>query len=91
MSAAQVSRRGSIGPDMETATSMAVIAQRSVRCLACGIVYAQPLEGGTAATNPGCPGCGYLGWADTDDPLSRGYERRRSGVDLRLLRSARRD
>ena len=35
----------------------------SVRCLDCGSVYAKPSRGGTAATNPGCPECGYVGWA----------------------------
>jgi predicted nucleic acid-binding Zn-ribbon protein len=34
----------------------------SVSCLECGSVYAKPAGGGTAATNPGCPECGYLGW-----------------------------
>lgn len=35
----------------------------SVRCLECGGVYAKPSAGGTAAMNPGCPDCGYLGWS----------------------------
>ena len=35
---------------------------QSVRCLGCGSVYAKPAGGGTAAMNPGCPDCGYLGW-----------------------------
>ena len=35
----------------------------TVRCLGCEAVYAKPRLGGTAATNPGCPECGYLGWA----------------------------
>ena len=34
----------------------------SVRCLSCGGVYSKPAGGGTAATNPGCPECGYIGW-----------------------------
>jgi len=34
----------------------------SVRCLGCGEVYAKPLGGGTVRANPGCPGCGYVGW-----------------------------
>jgi hypothetical protein len=34
----------------------------SVRCLACGSDYSKPVGGGTAAANPGCPVCGYLGW-----------------------------
>jgi hypothetical protein len=35
----------------------------TVRCLVCDTVYAKPRLGGTAATNPGCPDCGYLGWS----------------------------
>jgi predicted nucleic acid-binding Zn-ribbon protein len=35
---------------------------QSVRCLECGSPYAKPVGGGTAAANPGCPDCGYLGW-----------------------------
>jgi predicted nucleic acid-binding Zn-ribbon protein len=42
----------------------------SVRCLACGALYAKLVDGGTTATNPGCPDCGYLGWRSlTDDSL----------------------
>jgi hypothetical protein len=40
---------------------------QSVRCLACSSTYAKPGGGGTAAMNPGCPECGYLGWS----PVSR--------------------
>jgi len=40
---------------------------QSVRCLACSGIYTKPARGGTAAMNPGCPECGYLGWS----PLSR--------------------
>ena len=35
----------------------------SVRCLECGAVYAKPSGGGTVRENPGCPECGYVGWA----------------------------
>jgi predicted nucleic acid-binding Zn-ribbon protein len=35
----------------------------SVRCLECGAVYAKPQAGGTVHENPGCPDCGYVGWA----------------------------
>jgi hypothetical protein len=35
----------------------------SVRCLECGVVYAKPSAGGTVRENPGCPECGYVGWA----------------------------
>jgi hypothetical protein len=37
-----------------------------VRCLGCGSVYVKPLGEGTAADNPGCPRCGYVGWIPTD-------------------------
>jgi hypothetical protein len=60
----------------------------SVRCLACGSVYAKPARGGTVAANPGCPGCGYLGWLPLALPLKRTRSRRRSGGEtLRLLGS----
>jgi hypothetical protein len=36
---------------------------QSVRCLECAGVYTKPAGGGTAAANPGCPECGYLGWS----------------------------
>jgi hypothetical protein len=42
--------------------SRLLTALESVRCLACTNDYAKPVGGGTAATNPGCPRCGYLGW-----------------------------
>jgi hypothetical protein len=44
-----------------------------VRCLACDSEYAKPVGGGTAAANPGCPECGYLGWR----PVSGRRERLR--------------
>jgi hypothetical protein len=28
-------------------------------------VYAKPTGGGTVQANPGCPDCGYVGWAGT--------------------------
>ena len=40
---------------------------QSVRCLDCGIVYGKPSAGGTLRRNPGCPGCGYLGWLSLTD------------------------
>ena len=39
----------------------------SVRCLSCGALYSKLAAGGTAATNPGCPDCGYLGWRSLND------------------------
>jgi predicted nucleic acid-binding Zn-ribbon protein len=43
----------------------------TVRCLGCGAVYAKPAGGGTAAANPGCPKCGYVGWVTADRDVSR--------------------
>ena len=40
---------------------------QSVRCLDCGIVYGKPSGGGTLTRNPGCPGCGYVGWLSLTD------------------------
>jgi len=34
-----------------------------VCCLACGVRYRKPLSGTVVNSNPGCPACGYLGWA----------------------------
>jgi hypothetical protein len=56
----------------------------SVRCLGCGKEYAKPAGGGTAATNPGCPECGYLGWLG----LRRESPQLHSGEDLRPRRLA---
>jgi hypothetical protein len=47
----------------------------SVSCLDCGSVYSKPAGGGTTATNPGCPDCGYLGWLPVR--LTRGSQPRR--------------
>jgi predicted nucleic acid-binding Zn-ribbon protein len=61
---------GSEGP------SLSVL--ESVRCLECGFVYAKPTGGGTAAKNPGCPECGYVGWLAVSIPFRAPEERRRS-------------
>ena len=55
----------------------------TVRCLACGAVYAKPSEGGTVRENPGCPDCGYVGWAVAASaiPFSDTWTRRHSGAD----------
>jgi hypothetical protein len=45
----------------DEAVRLTVLA--SVRCLACSAVYGKPTNGGTALQNPGCPDCGYMGWA----------------------------
>lgn len=34
-----------------------------VCCLGCGSTYVKPSRGGTVSANPGCPECGYVGWA----------------------------
>jgi hypothetical protein len=54
-------------------THRLLIALESVRCLACSTAYSKPVGGGTAAANPGCPECGYLGW----QPVSGKEERPR--------------
>jgi predicted nucleic acid-binding Zn-ribbon protein len=62
----------------------------SVRCLACGTVYPKPTLHGTAESNPGCPRCGYVGWAPADangeDELTEAREQPRSFADLPLRR-----
>ena len=55
----------------------------SVRCLECGFVYAKPTGGGTAANNPGCPECGYVGWLALSIPVSDAGRRRYGGGPLR--------
>ena len=57
-----------------------------VRCLDCGSPYTKPMSRGTAAANPGCPECGYLGWS----PFSagEGSTQNRFGVDPRPRRFA---
>jgi hypothetical protein len=42
--------------------SRSVVVLEGVRCLSCGVTYSKPAFGGTVEKNPGCPGCGYLGW-----------------------------
>jgi hypothetical protein len=44
-------------------------AVEEVRCLECGELYAKPQAGGTVEENPGCPGCGYLGWISAAIPI----------------------
>ena len=62
----------------------------SVSCLACGTVYPKPSSLGTAESNPGCPRCGYVGWApaeqDEDDEVMQGPGLSRSFADLPLRR-----
>jgi hypothetical protein len=49
----------------------------SVRCLGCGSLYVKPLGEGTAADNPGCPKCGYVGWTLVRREVSEVTELRR--------------
>jgi len=62
----------------------------SVSCLACGTVYPKPSSLGTAESNPGCPRCGYVGWApaeqDEDDEVMQGPGLSRSFADPPLRR-----
>jgi hypothetical protein len=51
----------------------------SVRCLECGNVYSKPGTGGTVEKNPGCPGCGYVGWIPVGLPQEP-REQHRSGT-----------
>ena len=55
-----VSTPGDAGPQLAVVDS--------VRCLECGAVYAKPRVGGTVRENPGCPDCGYVGWAASPPP-----------------------
>jgi hypothetical protein len=50
-----------VNSDSADAPKLTVL--ESVRCLECGLVYAKPSSGGTVQANPGCPDCGYVGWA----------------------------
>jgi hypothetical protein len=53
----------------------------SVRCLECGSVYAKPAGGGTVRENPGCPECGYVGWAaEPGGPFSEAWLPRHLGA-----------
>jgi hypothetical protein len=35
-----------------------------VRCLCCGAAYRKPNTRVSFVDDPGCPRCGYLGWAE---------------------------
>ena len=54
----------------------------TVRCLVCDTVYAKPVSGGTASRNPGCPACGYVGWAAVT-PAEESARRRSAADQLR--------
>ena len=63
----------------------------SVRCLGCGSLYAKPERGGTAAQNPGCPRCGYVGWIHPARDLTEGSRPLRFAWDRQLRRSSQSD
>ena len=67
------------------APNLAVL--ESVRCLDCGEIYSKPARGGTAAANPGCPSCGYVGWLSVTIPLGEA-EHYHSASDRLRPRSA---
>ena len=60
----------------------------TVKCLSCGVSYAKPGGGGTVRTNPGCPECGYLGWADDASLVTPACARPRSAAGRPLLRAS---
>jgi hypothetical protein len=59
-----------------------------VRCLECNAVYTKPSGGGTATANPGCPECGYVGWASTSAPVTEPSLQHRFVGDPRRRHSA---
>lgn len=60
----------------------------TVRCLSCGLSYPKPAGRGTMKTNPGCPVCGYLGWAAADSAgLTPAFARLRFDAGRPQLRS----
>jgi hypothetical protein len=63
-------------------------ALESVCCLECGQIYAKPVGGGTVNANPGCPGCGYLGWIPVSLPVEAPAPHR-SAADRRQPQSSR--
>jgi len=63
-------------------------ALESVCCLECGQIYAKPVGGGTVHANPGCPGCGYLGWIPVSLPAEAPAPHR-SAADRRQPQSSR--
>jgi hypothetical protein len=87
-SAAEKQLSASFGtfPDLLGVGERRLKVLESVRCLECASVYTKPAGGGTAATNPGCPRCGYLGWS----PLSaqEAWLQPRYGEDRRPHRPA---
>jgi predicted RNA-binding Zn-ribbon protein involved in translation (DUF1610 family) len=54
------------GRRFRAATMKAKEGTVAVRCLQCGTTYARRARVGTVAGIPGCPRCGYQGWAFVD-------------------------
>ncbi len=63
-----------------TQTPTQLLVLETVRCLGCGGVYSKPSGGGTACSNPGCPHCGYVGWASTSRSVTEALLPTRSGA-----------
>jgi phage FluMu protein Com len=73
-----------VSPRSPANSGSQVTVVESVRCLKCGAVYAKPRAGGTVLENPGCPECGYVGWAaSTLSAVSEGRSLPRSAVGRR--------
>lgn len=58
----------------------------TVRCLSCGVSYAKPGGRGIVKANPGCPDCGYLGWAVDAAGFTPAIARLRSAAGRPQLR-----
>jgi hypothetical protein len=71
-----------------TQPSAQLLVLETVRCLGCGAVYSKPSGGGTACSNPGCPHCGYVGWASTSQALTEALLRTHSVAGPRRRRLA---
>ena len=59
----------------------ALAVLETVRCLECRAVYSKPVRGGTVQANPGCPECGYVGWARMTETVSPEPPNLRSAAD----------
>ena len=62
--------------------SHSLVVLEGVRCLECGATYSKPVFGSTVEKNPGCPGCGYVGWI----PISPASPLRHSGIGVASVR-----
>lgn len=87
---AQVFSLPSVSQGMEALQPLRPTALKSVKCLECSEEYAKPTRGGTLATNPGCPHCGYVGWSPAYVSLSAARPRDRfaAGRRRRLIATA---